>query len=161
IDIDSYQLPGAPCLMFSERFVDPRLCDTALVPVRPHDEASDWYAFAVMAFRTLLGVGPWGGVHQPADPAKRCAPGARALRRLSVSAADVVYPRAARPLAILPDELADQFRAIFERDQRRLPAPPARAAAPPRLLLVRRRARARPLPGLPDAGAPAARGRAR
>ena len=71
-----------------------------------------------MAFRTLLGVGPWGGVHQPADPARRCPPGARALRRLSVYAADVVYPRAARPLAILPDELTDTFRAIFERDQR-------------------------------------------
>src|SRR6185436_3472723 len=118
IDVDSYQLGGFACPMYSERFVDPRLCDTALVPARPHDEASDWYAFAVMAFRTLLGVGPWGGVHQPADPARRCPPGARALRRLSVYAADVVYPRAARPLAILPDELADTFRAIFERDQR-------------------------------------------
>ena len=118
IDVDSYQLPGYPCPMYSERFVDPRLCDGALVPVRPHDEASDWYAFAAMAFRTLLGVGPWGGVHQPADPARRCPPGARALRRLSVYAADVVYPRAARPLAILPDELIDLFRAIFERDQR-------------------------------------------
>lgn len=118
IDVDSYQLPGFPCPMFSERFVDPRLCDGALVPARPHDEASDWYAFAVMAFRTLLGVGPWGGVHQPADPGKRCPPGARALRRISVYAADVVYPRAARALAILPDDLTDLFRAIFERDQR-------------------------------------------
>ena len=27
IDVDSYQLPGFPCAMFSERFVDPRLCD--------------------------------------------------------------------------------------------------------------------------------------
>ncbi|MBV8758041.1 MAG: hypothetical protein JO257_12215, partial [Deltaproteobacteria bacterium] len=26
IDVDSYQLPGFPCSMFSERFVDPRLC---------------------------------------------------------------------------------------------------------------------------------------
>ena len=132
IDVDSYQLGGFPCPMYSERFVDPRLCDTALVPARPHDEASDWYAFAVMAFRTLLGVGPWGGVHQPADPARRCPPGARALRRLSVYAADVVYPRAARPLAILPDELADTFRAIFERDQR---------GAFPRLALERLRLR--------------------
>lgn len=132
IDVDSYQLPGFPCPMFSERFVDPRLCDAQLAPVRPHDEASDWYAFAAMAFRTLLGVGPWGGVHQPADPARRCPPGARALRRLSVYAADVVYPRAARPLAILPDELADTFRAIFERDQR---------GAFPRVLLERLRLR--------------------
>ncbi len=118
IDVDSYQLPGFPCAMFSERFVDPRLCDRAGVPIRPHDEASDWFAFAVMAFRSLLGVSPWGGVHQPATLAARCPAAARARQRLSVYAADVVYPRAARPLAILPDELAATFRVIFERDQR-------------------------------------------
>ncbi|MDX2091314.1 MAG: hypothetical protein SFX73_25875 [Kofleriaceae bacterium] len=119
IDVDSYQFGGFTCSMFSERFVDPRLCDPRqLVPVRPHDAESDWFAFAVMAFRSLLGVGPWGGVHQPADPAQRCAPALRALRRLTVYAADIIYPRAARPLAILSGELTDAFRAIFERDRR-------------------------------------------
>jgi hypothetical protein len=119
IDVDSYQFGGYACPMFSERFVDPRLCaPQQLVPVAPHDEASDWFAFAVMAFRSLLGVGPWGGVHQPADPAARCSPTLRALRRLSVYASDVVYPRAARSLAILPDELTVAFRAVFERDRR-------------------------------------------
>lgn len=113
IDVDSYQYAGFSCSMFSECFVDPRLCTSQqLVPVRPHDEDSDWFAFAVMAFRSLLGVGPWGGV------AKSCSPGARALRRHSVLAADVTYPRAARPLATLPDDLLATFRAIFERDQR-------------------------------------------
>ena len=121
IDVDSYQYGGFTCPMYSERFVDPRLCDTAAVPVRPHDLASDWFAFAVMAFRSLLGVGPWGGVHQPRDPARRCPPPLRALRRLSVYAPEIVYPRTARPLAILPDELAEAFRAIFERDQRTFP----------------------------------------
>ncbi len=119
IDVDSYQFGGYACPMFSERFVDPRLCAPAqLVPVLPHDEASDWFAFAVMAFRSLLGVGPWGGVHQPANPALRVSPLLRPLRRLSVFAPDVVYPRAARSLAILPDELAAVFRAVFERDVR-------------------------------------------
>ena len=121
IDVDSYQFGGFTCPMFSERFVDPRLCDLTSVPVRPHDEASDWFAFAVMAFRSLLGVGPWGGVHQPRDPALRCPPPLRAVRRLSVYGPEIVYPRTARPLAILPDELADAFRAIFERDQRTFP----------------------------------------
>jgi len=118
IDVDSYQLPGFSCAMFTERFLDPRLCDGVMSPTRPHDEQSDWFAFATMAMRTLLGVGPWGGVHQPADPSKRCPPPARALRRISVLADGIVYPRAARPLAILPDELLETFRAIFERDQR-------------------------------------------
>lgn len=119
IDVDSYQFGGFACPMFSERFVDPRLCDPQqLVPVRPHDEASDWFAYAAMAFRTLLGVGPWGGVHQPASAALRVPPTQRALRRLSVLAADIVYPRAAKALATLPDELLAAFRAIFEQDQR-------------------------------------------
>lgn len=113
IDVDSYQYGGFTCSVFSERFVDPRLCaPTALVPVCPHDEASDWFAFAAMAFRTLLGVGPWGGV------ARSCAAHLRALKRVSVLADGVTYPRAARPIATLPDELVARFREIFERDLR-------------------------------------------
>jgi hypothetical protein len=113
IDVDSYQFGGFACPMFSERFVDPRLCPpTQLVPSAPHDEASDWFAFAAMAFRTLLGVGPYGGV------ARSCPPSARALRRHSVLAADVTYPRTARSPSILPDELVATFRDWFEGDRR-------------------------------------------
>ena len=112
IDVDSYQYAGFACSMFTERFLDPRLCDQQLFPARPHTTDSDWFAFAAMAFRSLLGVGPWGGV------LRTCPQPARPLRRLSVLQPDVVYPRAARPLAILPDDLLDVFRTIFERDQR-------------------------------------------
>ena len=66
-----------------------------------------------MAFRTLLGVGPWGGVH-----ATLRTVAARALARTSVLAPGIVYPRAARPLATLPDDLLETFRGIFERDVR-------------------------------------------
>ena len=66
-----------------------------------------------MAFRSLLGVGPWGGVH-----ASSRTPAARATARISALAPGVVYPRAARPLAILPDDMLDAFRGIFERDVR-------------------------------------------
>jgi hypothetical protein len=112
IDVDSYQLAGFPCSMFSERFVDPRLCVGAAVPQRPHDADSDWFAYAAMVVRTLLGVGPWGGVHAT------CLATQRAARRLSVLGADITYPRSARPIAILPDELVGVLRAIFERDVR-------------------------------------------
>ena len=112
IDVDSYQFGGYRCAMFSERFVDPRLCDPQGFLVRPHDHDGDWFAFAVMAFRSLLGVGPWGGVHA------KCPAGSRPARRLSVLGADITYPRAARPLAILPDDLLGTFRQIFEHDLR-------------------------------------------
>jgi hypothetical protein len=113
IDVDSYQLAGFPCTMYSERFVDPRLCGGgALVPTRPHDEASDRFAFAAMALRSLLGVGPWGGVHAKLPASKR------AIERASVLGAGITYPRAARPLASLPDAALATFRAIFERDER-------------------------------------------
>lgn len=113
IDVDSYQFGGFACPMFSERFVDPRLCDAQqLVPVRPHDVDSDWFAFAVMVFRSLLGVGPWGGVARNV-PAMR-----RALERVTVLDARVTYPRAARPLATLPDDVLALFRGVFERDER-------------------------------------------
>jgi hypothetical protein len=112
IDVDSYQFGGHACAMFSERFVDPRLCGQTLAPVLPHDAASDWFAFAAMVFRSLFGVSPWGGV------TRRCSGAARVLQRITVYASDVTYPRAARPLAIVPDELTEAFRAIFERDVR-------------------------------------------
>ncbi|HEY1818125.1 MAG TPA: hypothetical protein VGG74_37540 [Kofleriaceae bacterium] len=112
IDVDSYQLAGFPCSMFSERFVDPRLCSGNAMPQLPHDADSDWFAYAAMVVRTLLGVGPWGGVHAS------CLATQRAARRLSVLGADITYPRSARPIAILPDELVGVLRAIFERDVR-------------------------------------------
>jgi hypothetical protein len=139
IDVDSYQFGPYACSMFSERFVDPRLCDPQqLVPVRPHDADSDWFAFAVMAFRSLFGVAPYGGVHQPAEASRRCPPTLRTVKRLSVLGPDIVYPRAARPLAILPDDVLDTFRGIFEHDVR---------GGFPRVVLERLRLRACPTCG--------------
>lgn len=118
IDVDSYQYQIWSCSMFSERFLDPRLCDASLQPIQPHDRQSDWFAFAVMAFRSLLGVGPWGGVHRPAAGSQRIVAAMRPVHRLSVLGPHIVYPRAARPLAMLPAELLAVFRGIFEQDHR-------------------------------------------
>ena len=121
LDADSFQYGRWPCALYTERFVDPRLCARpapAPVPARPHDRDSDWYAFATMVFRTLLWVGPYGGVHAPADPARRVAPGARCLQGPPVFDAEVTYPRAAVPLAALPDELAAYFVEVYARGRR-------------------------------------------
>lgn len=121
IDADSFQFGSFLCPLFTTRFIDPRHCDsaaTAPLQVRPHDGDSDWYAFTLMLMQSMLFVGPWGGVYKPADPAHRVPPDARPLRRVTVFHPEVKYPKPAQPLSVLPDDVGDRFRQVFERDQR-------------------------------------------
>ncbi len=121
IDVDSYQFGAYPCTVYTERFVDPILCDpTASAPrlVRPYTSDADWYAFAALLLQSLLLVGPFGGVHKPKDAARRVAHAARPLHRITVFHPDVVYPKPAVPFGVLPDELLDRFLRIFERGER-------------------------------------------
>lgn len=121
IDADSFQFGAYPCVVFTERFVDPLLCDaqaTAPVLCRRYTVDSDWYAFHVMAMRALLAVGPYGGVHRPKDPARRVPHAARPLRRVTVFDPEVVYPRPALPWDLLPDALLDRLRDVFCQDRR-------------------------------------------
>ena len=62
IDVDSYQLPKFACRVFSERFLDPVLCNprTGLVPIRAFNEDSDWYAFSLMLFNSVLLTDAYG-----------------------------------------------------------------------------------------------------
>jgi len=118
IDADSWQFGRWRASMFTERFVDPRLClpeATAPVLACPHDADADWFAYAVMVFRSLLMIGPYGGV---LAPARKVPHAARPLQRITVFDPDVVYPKAAVPWRVLPDDLVDAFRAVFERDRR-------------------------------------------
>jgi hypothetical protein len=121
IDADSFQFGAFLCRVFTERFVDPLLCDPTLgepLLARPHGPWSDWYAFAVMVMQTLLAVGPYGGVYKPKGTSPKVAQSARPLRRITVFHPEVVYPKPAVPYAVLPDELLHQFHLIFERDLR-------------------------------------------
>jgi hypothetical protein len=121
IDADSFQFGSYPCAVFTERFVDPRLCDpAAAAPVlcRPYSDDSDWYAFHVLTMRTLLGVGPYGGVYRPTDPARRIPQAGRPLRRVTVFDPEVVYPRPALPYDLLPDALLARLQDVFCRDRR-------------------------------------------
>ena len=127
IDADSFAYGRFACPMFTERFVDPMLCDaaaTAPVLVAPHGPASDWYAFAVMVMRTLLCVGPYGGVFRPRAGEAPVPHAARPLRRITLFDDRVVFPKPALPLHSLSDALVDQLRGVF-RDDRRGPFPRA------------------------------------
>ncbi len=120
IDVDSFQLPGYPCALFTERFLDPLRCDSAgpFAPRRPPSRDSDWYAFAIMVMRCTALVGPYGGVHRPRDPKARIPNSLRPLRRVTVFDPAVRYPRPAVPYQHLPDELLHALAQRFVEDRR-------------------------------------------
>lgn len=121
IDADSFQFKDFVCRSFTERFVDPILCDakqSTLLLAQPHTEYSDWYAFAIMLMECLLYVDPYGGVYRPKNPKKRVAHAERPLHRITVFHPEVVYPKPAIPYAVLPDELLQYFHRAFEKDER-------------------------------------------
>ena len=121
VDADSFQFAHFPCPVFTERFVDPLICDPNAVrpaPLHPFSADSDWYAFAVMVMAALLCVGPYGGVYRPKEPSKRIQECQRPLRRVTVFDPEVRYPKPAIPYRVLPDELLHAFSQIFERDER-------------------------------------------
>lgn len=121
IDSDSWQFGPYQAQVFTTRFVDPRLCDpTATAPflVKHYDREADWYAYAVLLMRSLLCVGPYGGIYRPTDPADRIPHAQRPLKRVSVWNPEVKYPKPATPYVALPDDLLSELRAVFQEDRR-------------------------------------------
>ena len=121
IDADSFQYGGYLCPVYTDRFVDPLLCDpkaTQPIPTQPHNRTSDWYAFTLMLMQSLLFVDPYGGVYKPKNPQARIPHSTRPLKRITVFNAEVKYPKPALPYAILSDELLQYFHQCFEADQR-------------------------------------------
>jgi hypothetical protein len=119
IDADSMQFGGLPCAVGHEKYLDPRLYGVDLTTAPRFDEGTDWYAFAVLLFSSLLYVHPFGGMHATLPTALR-----RAEVRHSVYRSDVTLPRLAAAPKVLPDDLSHHFLAVFEKDERS-PFPPA------------------------------------
>lgn len=121
IDTDSFQFGPYLARMFTTRFVDPMKLDPKLASLtlaKPHDEDSDWYAYAVMLMQSLLFVGPYGGVYRPKDSARRLPHDLRPLRRITVFHPEVLYPKPAVHFRVLPDNILQYFHRVFERDER-------------------------------------------
>lgn len=121
IDADSFQFGSFHCRVFTERFLDPQLCQSqapALILEQPYGFNSDWYAFAVMVMQCLLFVHPYGGIYQPKNPANKIPQGARSLHRISIFDPQVRYPKPALPLHALPEAILDYFEQVFRQDRR-------------------------------------------
>jgi len=121
IDADSFQFNSFYCRVFTERFVDPLLCNpNENYPVLTsfHNAESDWYAYAVMMMQSFLFVGPYGGVYVPKDKTKRINHATRPLKRITVFDPEVKYPKPAIHYSVLNDDLLQYFHQLFEEDKR-------------------------------------------
>jgi hypothetical protein len=110
IDTDSFQFGPYPCMVGTEAFIDPLLynCDLASTPMfRPEN---DWYAFAVLLFKSLLLAHPYGGVHPQVKMLTQ-----RAYHKISVFDSTVTYPKIAYPLELLDDTLLNTFTDWFTK----------------------------------------------
>ncbi|MEY4723731.1 MAG: hypothetical protein RLZZ324_1244 [Candidatus Parcubacteria bacterium] len=120
VDADSMQFGKFLSMVYTDRFVDPLCCDakaSRLMLCRPHNAASDWYAFAVMLMQSLLFVDPYGGVYRPKG-GTAIKHNARPLHRITVFHPDVKYPKPAVPYGMLSDDLLQAFHRVFEKDER-------------------------------------------
>ncbi|MBI4136644.1 hypothetical protein HY469_01125 [Candidatus Roizmanbacteria bacterium] len=108
IDVDAWQFDTFPCPVGTEQFLAPELygIDLSSKPVfRPEH---DWYSFAVMLFKSLLLVHPYGGTHKDVKQLVQ-----RATRRITVFDAKVTYPKIGLAPDILNDDLAHVFEQFF------------------------------------------------
>lgn len=114
LDVDSYQFEQYPCPVALESCLDPHLYHVADFGARPvFSPASDWYAYFVLLIKALLLAHPYGGVHHQA---KSLA--ARASAGLTILDPAVTYPKLARPVASLPDDLLHHLHQVFGLGQR-------------------------------------------
>ena len=108
IDIDSIQFGDFPCLVATENYLDPLLYGVDLSKKPVFTPGNDWYSFAVLLFKSLLLVHPFGGTHKSLN---RIA--TRTAKKITVFDPSVVYPKIAISPDILTDDLLDAFDKYF------------------------------------------------
>lgn len=125
IDTDSYQFGNWISTMYTEKFVDPLICDTVVTNNNPiwtmthnHTYNGDWYAFCALLFKSLLFVDPYGGIYKPKDPNKRIKQQLRPSRRINIFNPEVVYPKHAYPYKALDANMLRYFQDVFNKDKR-------------------------------------------
>ncbi|GEM_PF-2357167 len=120
IDSDSFQFGKYLNRGFHPDFVDPLLLDNQVRYLKLDDNArkspdSDWYAYNVMLFKSLLFVLPYDGTLN--DP--NLSEEDRIFKRLTVFNGKVTYPADdVIHFDSLPDDLADYFYQVFEESKR-------------------------------------------
>jgi hypothetical protein len=112
-DVDAWQFDRFPCPVATRDFVDPALygVDFSLRPV--FTPGNDWYSYAVMFFKSLLLVHPYGGTHTNVDNQLE-----RAVRKITVFDRNVTYPTIGIHPDILTDDMLNAFNGYFAKGSR-------------------------------------------
>ena len=118
IDADSMQFGKYPCVVAHELFLDPFLYGKDLNSGPIFTRESDWYAFTVMLFMSMLRVHPYGGVHRPKNGKPLNTELRRAEAAYSIFNKDIIIPKAAIHYDILPDDVLHYLSQIFDKRER-------------------------------------------
>ena len=113
IDTDSYQFGNFYCTVGTETFLDPNLYNLNLEKDHKYSEYTDYYAFSVMLFHSLLNVLPYGGVHKQHRTYVK-----RATNKISIFDKSVKLPKILVPFETLPTSLLDHFHKVFVNGER-------------------------------------------
>lgn len=113
IDIDAWQFGAYACPVATTEFVDPNLYNIDFSAYPAFKPNNDWYSFAVVLFRSLLLVHPYGGNHKRYTSLQE-----RAQKRITVFDDGVVYPKLAYPPEVLSRKLITEFEHIFKQGSR-------------------------------------------
>jgi hypothetical protein len=115
IDVDSYQFGNHPCPVAMRAFLDPSLYGVSDLSSRQHfSTLTDWYAYSILLVKCLLQTHPYGGVHHRYKTLE-----SRAMAKVSILDPAVTYPRRARPLESLTDDLLHHIHLVFEEGIRK------------------------------------------
>lgn len=104
-DVDSWQFDRFPCPVATETYLDPALYGIDLSARPVFTPGNDWYSFAVMLFKSLLLVHPFGGTYRVVDGLLN-----RAIKKITVLDPRVTYP----VIGISPDILTDDMHGVFD-----------------------------------------------
>lgn len=104
VDVDSWNLPGSPCVVATPNFGCPALFGKDLRVGQNFEQWMDWYSFAVLLINGLLRQHPFiAGIHPRVNDLM-----GRATQGITCFDSDVTYPKVALSPDILSDDLLNQ-----------------------------------------------------
>lgn len=110
IDVDSWQIDE-----FKATAIMPSIRDWKS---NSFSKMSDWFSWAIVSFQVFSGIHPFKGVH---PSFKKGDVPARIKASVSVFNKDVKLNNAVRDFSLIPPELREWYRNVFENDLRTIP----------------------------------------